>query len=94
MESQTNQIESSIDFQIHKWGSNLFKLQIGDSNPRPPAKPSSDTMVNNQLFEKLKLIGFGFNMNIMLQEPSLVVIQHSVDHLLYNHVNVYQNGSP
>ena len=41
------------------------KLQRGGSNPRPLAKPGSDAMLNDQLSYKLKLVGFGFNMNIM-----------------------------
>ena len=41
------------------------KLQKGGSNPRPPTKPSSNIMLNDQLSYKLKLIGLEFNMNIM-----------------------------
>ena len=53
-----------MDFQINMG----IKLQGEDSNAGPPAKPSFDTMLNDQLSQKLKLVGFGFNMNIMLQQ--------------------------
>ena len=35
------------------------ELQRGDLNPGPPAKPGSDTMLNDQLSQKLKLVRFG-----------------------------------
>ena len=41
------------------------KLQRGDSNPGPHAKLGSNTILNDKLSQKLKLIRFGFNMNIM-----------------------------
>ena len=41
------------------------KLQREVSNPRPLTILSFDTMLNNQLSEKLKLVGFRFDMNIM-----------------------------
>ena len=41
------------------------KLQRSGLNPRPHAKPNSDTMLNDQLSEKFKFVGFEFNMNIM-----------------------------
>ena len=41
------------------------KLQKGGSNPGPFSKPSSNTMLNDQLSYKFKLVGFRFNVNIM-----------------------------
>ena len=41
------------------------KLQREVSNPRPLVIPSYDTMLNNQLSDKLKFVGFGFDMYIM-----------------------------
>ena len=40
------------------------KLQRDGSNLGPHAKLGSDTMLNYQLSQKLKLVGFGFNINI------------------------------
>ena len=60
-----------MDFQINM----RIKLQGEDSNSGPSAKPSSDTMLNDQLSQKLKLVGFGFNMNIMLQQVVLCRIR-------------------
>ena len=69
MESQTNQTKSFIDFQINKLG---FKLQRDNSNPKPLVKLNSNTMLNDQLSLQLKLIGFGFNMNIMLLNNNII----------------------
>ena len=59
-----------MDFQINIG----IKLQGEDSNSGSRAKPSSDTIINNQLSQKLKLVEFWFNMNIMLQHPQNDVI--------------------
>ena len=59
-----------MDFQINMG----IKLQGEGSNLGPPAKPSSDTMLNDQLFLKLKLVRFGFNMNIMLQHFQIMFL--------------------
>ena len=62
VESQTNQIV------LHGLSNKQMgiKLQGEGSNPGPPTKPSSDTMLNDQFSKKLELVGFVFNMNIML----------------------------
>ena len=41
------------------------KLQRGDLDLRPLVKPNSDIILNDQLSQRLKLIEFKFNMNIM-----------------------------
>ena len=54
------------------------KLQRGGSNLGPLAKIGSDTMLNDQLSYKLKLVGFWFNMNIM--SSNKLIIEFTVEH--------------
>ena len=48
------------------------KLQRGYLNPGPPTKLGSDTILNDKLSQKLKLVRFGFNMNIMPLTKTIV----------------------